>query len=241
MDDELKAIQADLDKVLERLEAYIDDKKTAYKLFEMESPHGGNPKAEMRDALYLYLSDAGIEDIDSAISRASAERGAASLERYRTICEHGEEKGKLIFALKEISNARHKTMLEGHSRYLMVQPEDMANLAEMASRYLNQEDQYPGEYGSKQALKRKGRRARYTVEQREAAMKEYIWLRREHGKYAYPLERDACQPIADKHGIESGQAIVDAVRQRLDESFLTGSSNGGIVLTTLRKYLSIND
>lgn len=239
MDDELKAIQADLDKVLERLEAYIDDKKTAYKLFEMESPHGGNPKAEMRDALYLYLSNAGIGDIDSAISRASAERGAASLERYRRIREQGQEKGKLLFAMEEL--ARHRPLLANYSPSNMVQPEDMANLAEMASRYLNQEDQYPGEYGSKQALKRKGRRARYTVEQREAAMKEYIWLRREHGKYAYPLERDACQPIADKHGIESGQAIVDAVRQRLDESFLTGSSNGGIVLTTLRKYLSIND
>lgn len=241
MDDELQAIQDDLDAVLERLKAYIEKRNSGYKLFEMESPHGDNPKAEMRDAIYLYLSDAGIDDLDSAISRASAERGAASLERYLRICEHGEEKGKLIFALEEISNARYETMLGGHSRYLMVQPEDMANLAEMASRYLNQEDQYPGEYGSKQALKRKGRRARYTVEQREAAMKEYIRLRREHGKHAYPLERDACQSIADKHGIESGQAIVDAVRQRLDESFLTGSSNGGIVLTTLREYLSIND
>ncbi|NDL69333.1 hypothetical protein [Vreelandella alkaliphila] len=239
MDDELKAIQDDLDNVLERLEAYINDKNSAYKLFEMESPHGGNPKAEMRDALYLYLSDAGIEDIDSAISRVSAERMAALLERNRRMREYGEEKGKLLFALEEV--ARHRPLLANYSPSTMVQPEDMANLAEMASRYLNQEDQYPGEYGSKQALKRKGRRARYTVEQREAAMNEYIRLRREHGKHAYPLERDACQPIADKHGIESGQAIVDAVRQRLDESFLTGSSNGGIVLTTLREYLSIND
>lgn len=240
MDDELKAIQDDLDNVLERLEKYIKGRNSAYKILEMETAQGGNPRAEMRDSLYLYLANAGFDDLEKAISRASAERVSALLERNRRIREYGEEKGKLLFALEEV--ARHRPLLANYSPSTMVQPEDMANLAEMAARYLNQEDQYPGEYGSKQALKRKGHRARYSVEQREGAINEYIQLRKEHGQAAYPLSREACQPIANKYGIESGQAIVDAIRKRLDDPVLKGEGSEGLMYyRTLRKYLSINE
>ncbi|WFE72573.1 hypothetical protein P8S55_05625 [Halomonas sp. M1] len=235
MDDELKAIQDDLNNVLERLGKYIEGRNTTYKVLEAETPHCGDPKAEMRDCLYLYLSNAGFDNLENAICRVSAERMAAILERNRRMREHGKVKGKLLFALEQL--VRHRPLLANYSPNTMIQPEDMENLAEMAARYLNQEDQYLGEYGSEQALKRKGRRARYALEQRENAINEYIRLRREKGPAAYPLSREACQPIANKYGIESGQAIVDAIRKRLDDPVFEGL----MYCRTLRKYLSINE
>lgn len=80
--------------------------------------------------------------------RQQDEREAlALLERRRRKRDHGEVKGGLLFALEEIVRADK----DGQP----MEAEDIKELADMARRYLDGLDQYPGELGSADLLKQK--------------------------------------------------------------------------------------
>ncbi|WP_146218739.1 hypothetical protein [Halomonas sp. LBP4] len=222
-DDELKAIQADLDSVLDRLGDYLERQNSAARLLlDMEAPHGADTKAEMLDTLRLYLASTTGMTLDEAHSRATAEKGAACMERNRRVREHGAIKGKLLFAFEEVSGKRYDPALMGHSRYHLLQPEELATLAEMAARYLDRRDRYPGEYGKHDLLMHKGKRDEYGLAKRQQAVNEFIDLREKHGADKYPFDRETCQPIAEKYGF-TGETLVREVRKRLDETLLRGN------------------
>jgi len=248
MDDELKGIQDDLDSLVGRLEEYIKANDGAYGLPETcsllgISPEDGdsNIRAVARDTLYLYLTQRADRDLGRAWIQACEERGLSKASRWIRIDQFGEQKGRLIFALEAISNTPYKASQAIRPIFQLVQPEEMAILAEMATRYLNQQDKYLGEYGGEQILRRPGKRPRYSADQRQRAVNEYIQLREKHGKAAYPLDRETCQPIAEKYNIDSGQSVVDAVRDQLDEIIWESTKERKVMLIKLREKLDIKN
>lgn len=257
MDNELKLIQADLDAALERLAEYIgtlnDDD-----IYRFGDELRDDREIEARDTVIMYLTQGNGKSLELARDQLINRSIPLMYRRSHFVRLYGEQKGRLLSALEAISHGDHRSSRllnqtdekennlqeQPLSRFHFIEPEDMEVLANMADRYLNKQDQYPGEYGGNQVIKRSGKRSRYTKEQKERAVDEYIRLRKEHGKQAYPLERETCQPIANKHGIESGQAIVDLIRKRLDMIYIAeGDPKIGTrtAKTTLREYLSIND
>lgn len=83
-----------------------------------------------------------------------------SIERNRRTSEHGKVKGELIFALEAI--------VQSDESGLPMEPQDVKALADMARRYLNGLDRYPGELGVANLLMQK--RDELGKSNREAAL-----------------------------------------------------------------------
>lgn len=229
MDDELRAIQDDLDGVLERLEIYASRGLSAYRAQD------GERQAELADTLKLYLDDPSTT-LAEALSRASAEKLATTLIRNRYIREHGAMKGKLLFAFQEISGKHPATGLPRHDQSPILQPEELATLVEMIDRYLDKRDRFPGEYGKHNLMAHSGKRDEYGLAKRYQAVSEYMALREKHGAQEYPLDREGCQPIAEKYGF-AGETLVREVRKCLDDTRFRRGENGGLKLMRLRSIL----
>lgn len=106
MDDELKAIQTDLDSVLERLASYMSSDK----LFTQGIEWGEASKVDAA-AVILNYSDTDSPsstpmNLDGVIQRFRCDRAFQDSERSKQTAFHGEDLGKVIAAIKALSDRR---------------------------------------------------------------------------------------------------------------------------------------
>lgn len=106
MDDELKAIQDDLDSVLERLASYMSSDK----LFTQGIEWGEASKTDAATVILNYAGNDGTSypymHLKSVIGSFRCDRAFQNSERNKQTAFYGEKVGKVIAAIKALSDRR---------------------------------------------------------------------------------------------------------------------------------------
>ena len=141
MDDELKAIQDDLNSVLERLVGHLE---------------GASEQEEQDERLanLLYYFALNREEwrentLEIALAQDDGREDAEKRRQLNFQAEHGEHKGSLMAALETIS-IKHKVK-SAVPRWAL------ETLSDPVGRYIRNVDRYLGEYGSEDLLRHRGR------------------------------------------------------------------------------------
>ncbi|MGM0913276.1 MAG: hypothetical protein ACQEXC_05820 [Pseudomonadota bacterium] len=141
MADDLGSIQDDLEQVLLRLESHLD-------------AQGDDPE-EMAAVLYSYVmggrSRDGGRGLQGAIHLHHVRDDTNEATRDRLAAEHGERKGAIVAALREIKFAC--SMNQPLSRWALEM------LTEPSDRYTRKIDHYLGEFGADDLARHRGRGA----------------------------------------------------------------------------------
>ncbi|MDX5976019.1 hypothetical protein [Vreelandella alkaliphila] len=146
-----------------------------------------------------------------------------SSDRKRSIRQHGEEKGRLLFALEEAILAED----EG----TQLSAEDVRALAEAARRFIGGRDRYLGEHaGLIQA--RIGTADKF---KREMAIQELIKVRMKGGENS-KLDNETYEAVAKKYDM-SRSTLQREVKDRRQEKMVY-SVDGNVMLATLDNLLN---
>lgn len=144
-----------------------------------------------------------------------------AIERNREIRIHGETKGRLLFALQAVVDADDGQAMEA---------QDIKVLADMARRYLDGLDCYPGELGDADLLMQK--RDAFGKSNREAALYRLIKLRQQ----GYPLDGPTYDLAANEYGL-SRSTLDRYEKERRSKKMIAPDGQGGLIFGTLSSML----
>lgn len=140
MDDELKAIQDDLDAVLERLSGYLEDEPV--------------PAELLAALLYRYTFNRESRedyDLETAFHLNNVQANTEDRWFQAMKAKHGEHKGTILAALVSLRDQRS---WKGPIRRWAIEA-----LSDPSDRYVRRIDHYFGEYGGQDLLRHKGKGA----------------------------------------------------------------------------------
>lgn len=136
-----------------------------------------------------------------------------SVERNMRIDEHGAVKGKLVFALE--------AAIKADESGLPMEAQDVKALADMARRYIEGLDRYPGELGEANLLMQK--RDRLGKTNREAALNRLVDLRVRGAS----SDHETFDKAGEEFGV-SRETLRRLVNSRQEDTILFSSPGGGL-------------